>query len=111
MKDMSPDSPQDAEADLAVAVKVGVEADSVVSGGDELDSRWVDGVVGGTAEQEEEEAPFVRCVERPCDQGMDLSANDRNKCVSGGTDVGLLDDRKEGCHGGVREIGREGCWG
>lgn len=27
-------SPQDAEADLAVAVKVGVEANSVVSGGD-----------------------------------------------------------------------------
>lgn len=86
MKEMSPDSPQDTEADLAIAVKVGVEADSVVSGGDELDPRWVDGVVGGTAEQEEEETPFVRCVERPCDQGMDLREV--------GTEVGLLDDRK-----------------
>lgn len=64
--------PQDAEADLAIAVEVGVEADSVVSGGDEFDPRWVDGVVGGAAEQEEEEASLVRCVERACDQSMDL---------------------------------------
>lgn len=65
-------SPQDAEADLAVAVKVGVEANSVVSGGDQLDPRWVDWIVWGTAEQEKEEATLVRCVERSCDQGMDL---------------------------------------
>lgn len=72
MKGMKPDSPQDAEADLAVAVKVGVEADGVVSGGDELDPRRVDGVVGRAAEQEEEEAALVRCVKWACDQGMDL---------------------------------------
>ncbi len=69
---MNPYSPQDAEADFAVAVKVGVEADSVVSSGDELDPWWVDGVVRGTTEQEEKEATLVWCVERPCDQGMDL---------------------------------------
>ena len=69
---LNPDSPQDAEADLAIAVEVGVEADSVVSGGDEFDPRWVDGVVGGAAEQEEEETSLVRCVERACDQSMDL---------------------------------------
>lgn len=67
MKGMNADSPKDTEADLAVAVKVGVEADSVVSGGDELDTRWVDGVVGGAAEQKEKEAALVRCVKRPCD--------------------------------------------
>lgn len=43
-----------------------------MSSGDELDSRWVDGVVWGAAKQEEEEATLVWCVERPCDQGMDL---------------------------------------
>lgn len=69
---MNPDSPQDAEADLAVAVKVGVEADSVVSSGDQLDPWWVDGVVGGAAEQEEEKATLVWCVKWACDQGMDL---------------------------------------
>lgn len=43
-----------------------------MSGGDELDPRWVDGVVGGAAEQEEEEAALVWRVERPRDQGVDL---------------------------------------
>jgi len=66
------DSPQDAEADFAVAVEVGVEAHGVVSGGDELDPWRVDGVVGGAAEQEEEEAPLVGRVEGPRDQGVDL---------------------------------------
>lgn len=79
MKEMNPDSPQDAEADLAVAVKVGVEADSVVSSGDELDPRWVDGVVGGTAEQEEEKATLVRCVKWSRNQGMDLSVKEAEK--------------------------------
>ena len=74
---MNSDSPQDAEADLAIAVKIGVEADSVVSGGDELDPRWMDGVVGGATEEEEEEAALIRCVEWPCDQGMDLSGDER----------------------------------
>lgn len=73
MKEINDDSPQYAEAHLAVAVKVGVEADSVVAGGDELDPWWVDGVIRGTAEQEEEEATLVWRVKWPCDQGMDLS--------------------------------------
>lgn len=65
--------PQDAQADFAVSVKVGVEADSIVSRGNQLDTRRVDGIVGGAAEQEEEEAALVRCVKRPCDQRMDLT--------------------------------------
>lgn len=64
--------PQDAEADLAVAVEVGVESDGVVSRGDELDARRVDGVVGRAAEQEEEEASLVRRVEGACDEGVYL---------------------------------------
>lgn len=32
----------------------------------------MDGVVGGAAEQKEEEAALVRCVERPRDQSVDL---------------------------------------
>lgn len=70
---MAADSPQDAEADFAVAVEVGVEADGVVSRGDQLDPRRVDGVVRGTAEQEEEEAALVRRVKRACDQRVDLT--------------------------------------
>lgn len=50
MNEINPDSPKDAEADLAIAVKVGVETDSVVSGGDELDPWRVDGVVRRTTE-------------------------------------------------------------
>lgn len=72
MREVNANSPQDAEADLAVAVEVGVEADGVVSGGDELDPRWVDWVVRGTAEQEQEEASLVRRVEWPRDQRVDL---------------------------------------
>lgn len=73
MQNEACDSPQDAEADFAVAVEVGVEADGVVSRGDQLDPRRVDGVVWGTAEQEEEEAALVGRVERACDQRVDLS--------------------------------------
>lgn len=84
MKETSPDLPQDAEADLAVAVEVGVEAHSVVTCGDELDSGWVDGVVGGTAEQEEEETTLVWCVKWPCDQGVNLQeGKERKNLLSG----------------------------
>lgn len=72
-------SPQDAQADLAVAVKVGIEADSVVSSSDELYPGGVDGVVGGAAEQEEEETPLIRGVERPSNQGVNLGGQ-RRKC-------------------------------
>ena len=64
--------PEDAEAHLAVAVEVRVEAHGVVAGGDELDAGRVDGVVGGAAEQEEKETPLVRGVEGPRDQSVDL---------------------------------------
>lgn len=70
------DSPQDAEADLAVAVKVGVEADGVVPRGDQLDPRGVDGIVRWAAEQEEEEAALVRRVKRACDQRVDLTGGE-----------------------------------
>lgn len=50
-----------------------------MSGGDKLDPRWMDGVVGGAAEQEEEEASLVWCVKWPCDQGVDLNENERKK--------------------------------
>lgn len=43
-----------------------------MSSSDELDPGRVDGVVGGAAEQEEEEAALVRCVKGSCDQGVDL---------------------------------------
>lgn len=76
---MNLDSPQDAEADFAVAVKVGVEANSVVTGGDELHSRRVDGIVRGAAEQEEEKTALVRRVEGACDQGVDLQGERRRK--------------------------------
>lgn len=72
MTRMNLDLPQDAKADLAIAVEVGVETNSVVACGDELDSGWVDGVVRGTAEQEEKETALIWCVEWPCDQSMDL---------------------------------------
>lgn len=49
MNKINADSPQDAEADLAIAIKVGVEANSVVSSGDELDPWWMYRVVRGTA--------------------------------------------------------------
>lgn len=64
--------PQDTETDFAIPVEVGVEPDRVVAGGDELDARWVDGVVRRTSEQEEEEAAFVGRIKRPSDQSMDL---------------------------------------
>lgn len=70
-KDMN--SPQYAKADLAIAIKVGIEADSVVSGSDQLDPWRVDGVVRGTAEQEEEKTTLIWRVKWPCDQGVDLS--------------------------------------
>lgn len=60
-------SPQYAKADLAIAIKVGIEADSVVSSRDELDPWRVDGVVRGTAEQEEEKATLIWRVKWPCD--------------------------------------------
>lgn len=44
-----------------------------MSGGDQLDPRRVDGIVGGTAEQEEEEAALVRRVKRARDQRVDLT--------------------------------------
>lgn len=65
--------PQNAQADFAVSVKVGVEADSVVSCGNQLDTWRVNGVVGRTAEQEEEEAALIWRVKWPCDQRMDLT--------------------------------------
>lgn len=64
--------PQDTETDFAVPVEVGVEPDRVVASGDELDTRWVDGVIRRASEQEEEEAAFVGCIKRPSDQSMDL---------------------------------------
>lgn len=64
--------PEDAEADFAIAIEVGVEAHCVVACGDELDPWRVDGVVGGATEQEEEEASFIGCVERPRDECMNL---------------------------------------
>ena len=67
------DLPQDAEANLAIAVEVGVEADCVVSRGDELDPGGVDGVVRWAAEQEEKEAAFIWSVKWPCDKCVDLS--------------------------------------
>lgn len=67
-----PGLPEDAEAYFAVTVKVGVEAHSVLAGGDELDPWGVDGVVRGAAEQKEEEASLVGRVEGSCDEGMDL---------------------------------------
>lgn len=79
MKGTNPDLPQNAEADLPVAVEVGVEAHRVVARGDELDSGWVDGVVRRTAEQEEEETTFVWCVKWPCDQGVDLQEGKKQK--------------------------------
>lgn len=50
-----------------------------MSSGDELDSGWVDGVVGGAAEQEQEEPAFVWRVKRPCDQSMDLQRDKRKQ--------------------------------
>ena len=64
--------PKDTETDFAISVEVGVEPDRVVAGSDELDSRWVDGVVGRASKQEEEEAAFIWCVKRPGDQSVDL---------------------------------------
>lgn len=40
--------------------------------GDELDPWWMNWIVRGTAEQEEEEATLIWRVKWPCDQGMDL---------------------------------------
>lgn len=68
------DSPQDAEAYFAIAVEVGIETDSVVPSGDELDPWWMNWIVRGTAEQEEEEATLIWRVKWPCDQGMDLKS-------------------------------------
>lgn len=52
----------------------------------QLDTRRVNGVVGGTAEQEEEEAALIRRVKWPCDQRMDLMTERVWKTVSGGLD-------------------------
>lgn len=81
-KEMNLDLPQNAQADFAVSVKVGVEADSVVSRGNQLDPWRVNGVVGGAAEQEEEEAALVGRVKRPCDQRVDLKSRRGWKSVS-----------------------------
>lgn len=81
-KEMNLDLPQNAQADFAVSVKVGVEADSVVACGNQLDTWRVNGVVGRTAEQEEEEAALIRRVKRPCDQRMDLTSRRVRKSVS-----------------------------
>lgn len=82
LKEMNLDVPQNAQADFSVSVKVGVEADSVVSCGNQLDTWRVNGVVGGAAEQEEEEAAFIWRVKRPCDQRMDLTSTRAWKSVS-----------------------------
>lgn len=39
----------------------------------------MDGVVGGAAEQKEEEAALVRCVERPRDQSVDLRGREKSR--------------------------------
>lgn len=72
IKERNLDSPQNAQAHFAVSVKVGVEADSVVSCGNQLDTWRVNGVVGGAAEEEEEEAALIWRVKWPCDQRVDL---------------------------------------
>lgn len=64
--------PQDAKADLAVAVEVGVKSHGVVARRHQFDPRRVDGVVRGTPEHEQEEAPFIGSVKGAGDQGMDL---------------------------------------
>lgn len=97
MKEINPDLPQDTEADLAVAVEVGVKANSVVASGDELDSRWVDGVVWGTAEQEQEETALVWCVKWPCYQGMDLQGEKERKNLLSGQEISSVNrqERKD----------------
>lgn len=77
------DLPEDAEADFAVAVEVGVEAHCVVARSDELHPGRVDGVVRGAAEQEEEEASFIGRVERPGYECMDLREGEEQ----GGTEA------------------------
>lgn len=59
--------PENAKANFAIAVEVGVEAHRIVSSGDKFDTWGVDGVVGGATEQEEEEATLIRCVKGTCD--------------------------------------------
>lgn len=81
-KEMNLGLPQNAQADFAVSVKVGVEADSVVSCGNQLDTWRVNGVVGGAAKQEEEEAALIWRVKWPCDQRMDLTSRRVWKTVS-----------------------------
>lgn len=73
-KEMNLDLPKNAQADFAVSVKVGVEADGVVSCGNQFDTWRVNGVVRGAAEQEEEEAALIWRVKWPRDQCMDLTS-------------------------------------
>lgn len=65
-------SPEYAEAHLAVAVEVGVEAHAPVVRGHEANPRWLYRVVRGALEQEVEEAPLVGRVEGARHQRVDL---------------------------------------
>lgn len=65
-------SPEYAEAHLAVAVEVGVEAHAPVIRGHEAHPRWLDRVVRGALEQEVEEAPLVGRVKGARHQRVDL---------------------------------------
>lgn len=70
-----------------------------MSRGDQLDPRRVDGVVRGTAEQEEEEAALVRRVKRACDQRVDLTGGREarvKKTVAMGMWRENLDEDKKG---------------
>lgn len=59
--------PENAQANFAIAVEVGVETHRVVPSGDQFDTWGVDGVVRGATEQEEEEATLIWCVKGTCD--------------------------------------------
>lgn len=58
--------PENAKANFAIAVEVGVETHRVVSSSNKFDTRGVDGVVRGAAEQEEEEATLIWRVKGTC---------------------------------------------
>lgn len=73
------DLPEDAEADFAIAIEVGVETHGVMACSDELHPGRVDGVIGRAAEQEEEEASFIGCVEWPSYERMDLREREREE--------------------------------
>uniref|UniRef100_A0A671LI16 Uncharacterized protein n=1 Tax=Sinocyclocheilus anshuiensis TaxID=1608454 RepID=A0A671LI16_9TELE len=82
--------PKDAEANFAVAVEVGVETNSVVPGSDQFDTWRVNGIVGRTAEQEEEEAALIWCVEGASDKGVNLWRHEKEDGAGIGTVFGSL---------------------